>query len=138
MMRWIAVGSGVLLAVAGLVIIVANVGWVMSLAGGAGELPSPQQGSLTWVGVGFARMFGAALIAIGIVTAVVSRLEGEAARKMGVPLALGLAVLMLLGATQAYTVWNTPVAWALWAVVAMAWGGAFTRVVTKSALQTRK
>jgi len=135
MIRWIVgVGSGALLTVAGLVIIVGNVGGVMRLAGSTVELPAPQSGDLAWIGVGFARVFGAALITLGMFTAAASRLEGEAARKMRIPLAVGLTLLMLLTGAQALAIWNTPTAWTLWAIVAVACGSVFTWGVTKSAI----
>ena len=135
MMRWIVgVGSGALLTVAGLVIIIGNVGWVMRLAGATAELPTPQSGDPVWVGVGFVRVFGAALIALGMFTAATSRLEGEAIRRVRMPCVVGLAVLFVLTAIQAFAIWRTPAVWALFAVIALAWGSVFTWGVTKSAL----
>jgi hypothetical protein len=136
MVRWsVGAVSGVLLSVVGLIIILGNVGWVMRLAGAAAELPSPKSGDPTWVGVGFVRVFGAALIALGMFAVAASRLDVEAARKVRLPLALGLTVLMVLTGVQALAIWNTPAAWTLWAIVAVACGSAFSWGVTKSALQ---
>ena len=107
MARWIlGVGAGALLAVAGLIIILGNVEWVMRLAGSTAELPSPESGSAVWVGVAFARVFGAALIVIGLLTSAASRLEGVAARQIRLPLAVGLTVLMVLTGAQAMSIWS--------------------------------
>jgi hypothetical protein len=139
MMRWIVgVGAGALLTVAGLIIILGNVEWVMRLAGSATALPSPESGNAVWIGVAFARVFGAALIVIGLLTSAASRLEGEAARQIRVPLAVGLTVLMVLTGAQALAIWSTPAAWVLWAIVAAACGSVFTWGLTKTALHGTK
>src|SRR5512147_376775 len=109
MLRWtVGVGAGVLLTVAGLIIILGNVEWVMRLAGAATQLPSPESGNAVWIGVAFARVFGAALIVIGLLTSAASRLEGAAARQIRVPLAVGLTLLMVLTGIQALAIWTTP------------------------------
>jgi hypothetical protein len=139
MMRWIVgVGAGVLLTVAGLIIILGNVEWVMRLAGAATQLPSPESGNAVWIGVAFARVFGAALIVIGLLTCAASRLEGAAARQIRVPLAVGLTLLMVLTGIQALAIWTTPAAWVLWAIVAVACGSVFTWGLTKTALHGAK
>jgi len=134
-MRWIVgVGGGVLLTVLGLIIIVGNVGWVMSLAGAAAELPAPKSGDVAWIGIGFLRVFGAALIALGMFTAAASRLDAAAARRIRTPLAIGLAVLLVLTAVQAAAIWSTPSAWVLCCVIAVACASVFTWGVTETAL----
>ena len=139
MMRWlVGVGAGALLAVAGLIIILGNVEWVMRLAGSATALPSPESGNAVWIGVAFARVFGAALIVIGLLTSAASRLEGQAARQIRVPLAVGLTVLMVLTGAQALAIWSTPAAWVLWAIVAVACASVFTWGLTKTALHGTK
>jgi hypothetical protein len=134
----VAVGSGALLTLAGLVLIIGNIGWVMRLAGATVELPAPQSGDLAWIGVGFARVFGAALITLGLFSVAASQLDREAARKIRVPLAVGLTVLMLLTGAQALAIWNTPAAWTLWAIIAIACASVFTWGVTKTALHAPK
>jgi lysozyme family protein len=139
MRRWIAgVGAGGLLTVAGLIIILGNVEWVMRLAGAAAEMPSPQSGNAVWVGVAFARVFGAALVVIGLLTSAASRLDDAAARQVRVPLAVGLTLLMVLTGAQALAIWNTPAAWVLWAVVAVAWGSVFTWGLTRRVVHSAK
>jgi hypothetical protein len=138
MRRVVGVGAGALLTLAGLIIIVGNVEWIMKLAGATAELPSPQSGDPVWVGVAFARVFGAALIVIGLLTSAASRLEGAAARQIGIPLAVGLTLLMVLTGAQALAIWSTPAAWLLCAVVAVACGSVFTWGLTRSVLHSAK
>jgi hypothetical protein len=138
-MRWIlGVVSGTLLTLVGFVIVLANVAWVMRLAGAVGSPPPPQAGDATWVGIAFARSFGGALVALGILTFALSRLEGEAARKVRLPFMIGLALLAALLSIQALAIWSTPSAWVLSALVALACVSALTWGVTHTALHPHR
>mgnify|MGYP001384065650 CR=1 FL=1 len=80
---------------------------------GSSTLPQAAAGDPGWVGVAFMRVFGAAVLALGLITIGASRLSGVAARAIGLPLALGLGVLGLVALVQAQAIWSTPGAWLL-------------------------
>jgi len=91
---------------------------------GRSDLPPAQAGDPAWVGVGFIRVSGAALAALGFVTIAASRLTGEAARAIGGATAAGLALLGLVTFIQAQAIWSTPSGWVLAVVVLLACVGA--------------
>lgn len=105
------------------------VGGVLILRGGAPEimalfggpaLPQVAIGDPAWVGVAFMRAFGAAVLALGLVMVGLSRLDGEAAGVIAVPLAVGLGVLGLITGVQAQAIWSTSGAWALTVLLGIA------------------
>jgi protein-S-isoprenylcysteine O-methyltransferase Ste14 len=105
----------------------------MGLFGSAG-LPAAQAGDPAWVGVGFIRVSGAALAALGLITLAASRLKGEAARVIGGAVAAGLALLGVVTLIQAQAIWNTPSGWVLTVVVLLGSVGAI--ILRFSARQT--
>jgi hypothetical protein len=112
-------GSGLVLLLTGVAVLVGSVTRLMSLFGVA-ELPEPHSGDPTWVGIAFARVFGAALVALGLVGLGARRLSGQSARAVAIPLATGLAVLAVFTALQALAIWATPTAWVLGGIIAAA------------------
>jgi hypothetical protein len=87
---------------------------------GVTEIPVARSGDPTWVGIAFVRVFATALVALGLVALGASRLRGQAARAVGMPLSVGLALLTLMTFMQAQAIWDTATAWALGAAVAVA------------------
>jgi hypothetical protein len=111
---------GTLLALAGLSLMLwGGAPAVMRLFGGSG-LPTAKVGDPALIGVAFMRVFGAAVLALGLITAGASRLRGEPARALGMPLALGLAVLGLVTGMEALAIWSTPTAWLLAGIIGVA------------------
>jgi len=113
---WVLV-SGILLSVSGLIILgMAGNALLMSLFGSR-TLPSPQVGDPGWVGVGFTRVFGAALASLGLIIMATRQLPDAAAKTIGGPIFVGLALLTLVTIIQVRAIWNTPTGWVLAAVV---------------------
>jgi hypothetical protein len=112
-------GGGLLLFGTGGAVLVGGVPRLMALFGVV-DLPAASAGDPAWVGVAFARVFAAALVALGVVALGARRLTGQAARAVAFPLAGGLALLTLLTVIQAQAIWDTRTSWALAAVMAVA------------------
>jgi len=117
--RALVTGGGALLLLTGAAVLLGSMPRLMTLFG-AREIPVAQSGDPTWVGIAFVRVFAAALVALGLVALGARRLSGQAARAVGLPLSAGLALLTLMTLTQALAIWDTPTAWALGGVMAIA------------------
>jgi hypothetical protein len=117
--RTFVVTCGTLLTLAGLALSIRGGAPETLRLFGVGTLPPPAAGEPAWVGLAFMRVFGAALAGLGLTTIGASRLRGEAARVLGAPLAIGLAVLGLVTFTQALAIWSTPAAWLLGGLIAV-------------------
>ncbi len=116
--------SGSLLSLAGLLLLAgAGSRALMGLFGGQ-PLEAARPGDAGWIGVAFTRVCGAALGALGLVMIASTRLEEQAARTVGGPLFVGLAVLTIVATLQALAIWTTPAAWALPAVLLVGCAGA--------------
>jgi hypothetical protein len=117
MAKRIVAGCGALLSLAGLALLIR--GGAPALMGlfGSPELPPAHAGDPAWVGVGFIRVSGAALAALGFITIAASRLTGEAARAIGGATAAGLALLGVVTLIQAQAIWSTPSGWVLALIV---------------------
>src|SRR5512139_290912 len=88
--------SGSLLSISGLIILVmAGNETLMSLFGSQ-ALSAPGAGDAGWVGVGFTRLFGAALASLGLVMMATRPLSDAAAKTIGGPLFAGLGLLTLV------------------------------------------
>ena len=116
--------SGSLLSISGLIILgMAGNAALMGLFGSQ-VLPPPQAGEPGWVGVAFARVFGAALASLGFVMLAARQLSDGSARAIGGALLGGLALLTLVTLIQAEAIWTTPAGWALAGVIMLACVGA--------------
>lgn len=124
MARRIVAGCGALLSLAGLALLIRGGAPALMSSFGSPGLPPAQAGDPAWVGVGFVRVSGAALAALGFITIAASRLTGEAARAMGGATAAGLALLGVVTLIQAQAIWGTPSGWALALVVLLGCIGA--------------
>jgi len=110
-------GLGSLLSVAGGLLVLRGGAQEVMQAFGSAPLPQAVVGDPAWVGVAFMRVFGAAILALGLTTIGASKLSGEAARAVGTPLAVGLGVLGLVTCVQAQAIWSTPGAWVLGSLI---------------------
>ena len=111
--RGMAAVSGSLLSISGVIILVmAGSQTLMSLFGGQ-ELAASQAGDAGWVGVGFTRLFGAALASLGLVMMATRPLSDAAAKTIGGPLFAGLGLLTLVTFIQAQAIWSAPAGWVL-------------------------
>ena len=79
---------------------------LMGLFGGQ-PLPAAVAGGSGWVGVAFTRVCGAAVGAIGLLMIASTRLDEQAARTIGGPLFVGLALLTIVTVIQAQAIWAT-------------------------------
>jgi hypothetical protein len=120
MARRIVAGCGALLSLAGLVLLVRGGAPALMDLFGSSTLPPAQAGDPAWVGVGFIRVSGAAIAALGLIIVAASRLKGEAARAIGGAAAAGLGLLGIVTLIQAQAIWSTLSGWLLAAVVLLA------------------
>lgn len=112
-----AMASGILLSVAGLVILgMAGSRTLMGLFGGQ-ILSGPQVGDVAWVGVAFTRVFGAALAGLGLIMMATRQLSDAAAKTIGGPIFVSLALVALVASIQAHAIWKAPAGWVLVAVI---------------------
>lgn len=115
--RHLIAGLGSLLGVTGGLLVLRGGAQEVMQAFGSAPLPQAAVGDPAWVGVAFMRVFGAAMLALGLTTIGASKLSGEAARAVGAPLAVGLGVLGLVTCFQAQAIWSTPGAWVLGSLI---------------------
>jgi len=116
--------SGSLLSISGLVILVMAGNQAMMSLFGSQALSAPETGDSGWVGVGFTRLFGAALASLGLVMMATRPLSDPAAKTIGGPLFAGLGLLTLVTIIQAQAIWSAPAGWALATVLLVGCVGA--------------
>src|SRR5512143_2703319 len=87
---------------------------------GGGPLPDARVGDPAWVGLAFARVLGAALVAIGLVLSSATRLPTDAGRAIGKSAMWGLVLLSVVTLAQAQAIWSTPAGWVLSAILVFA------------------
>ena len=105
--------SGSLLSMTGLMILVMAGSRTLMALFGSQVLSAPGTGEAGWVGVGFTRLFGAALASLGLVMMATGPLSDSAAKAIGGPLFAGLGLLTLVTFIQAQAIWSAPAGWAL-------------------------
>lgn len=115
--RHVVAGLGTLLGVAGGLLVLRGGAQEVMQAFGSTPLPPAAVGDPAWVGVAFMRVFGAAMLALGLATVGASKLNGDAARAVGTPLAVGLGVLGMVTCFQAHAIWSTVGAWILGSLI---------------------
>ena len=116
--------SGSLLSLAGLVLLAtAGNDVLMGLFGGQ-PLQAAASGDNGWIGVAFTRVCGAAVGALGLLMIASTRLDEQAAKTIGGPLFVGLALLTIVTAIQAKTIWATLAGWGFAAVLLAGCAGA--------------
>jgi hypothetical protein len=126
-------GSGILLSVSGLAILgMAGNPMLLSLFG-CQVLPVPHAGDAGWVGVGFTRVCGAALASLGLIMMAASKFPDAAAKAVGGPIFVGMALLTLVTGIQAQAIWSTPASWVLPAILLIGCIGAQQLVRTGAA-----
>ena len=116
-------GSGALLFLVGLMLLIRAGAPALMSQFGSSALSSPQAGDPAWVGVAFIRVSGAALVALGLLTIAASRLTGEAAKTIGAAAAVGLGLVGVVTLIQAQAIWSTPSGWVLAGAVLIACAG---------------